>query len=88
MSPLRGRCQRRLNLDPLAAGEIDPPRRVWCCSFGVVGGHPPEVAVFESVAVAFQRDDFGVVDEAVDHGGGDGVVAEGLTPSAERFVAW
>jgi len=30
-----------------------------------------EVAVFESVAVAFEADDFGVVDEPVDHGGGD-----------------
>lgn len=29
-----------------------------------------EVAVFEPVAVSFQGDDVGVVDEAVDHGGG------------------
>jgi len=28
-----------------------------------------------------------VVDEAVDHGGGDGVVAEDLAPAAEGFVA-
>jgi len=27
------------------------------------------------------------VDEAVDHGGGDHVVAEGLAPAAERLVA-
>ena len=30
--------------------------------------------------------DFGVVDEAVDHGGGDDVVAEDLAPAAERLV--
>jgi hypothetical protein len=66
--------------------KIDPPWRVRQRSVGVVGGHPPEVAVFESVAVAFQRDDFGVVDEPVDHGGGDGVVTEGLPPAAEWFV--
>ena len=46
-----------------------------------------EVAVFESVAVAFEGDDFGVVDEAVDHGGGDDVVAEDLAPAAEGLVA-
>ena len=37
----------------------------------VVCGHLPEVAVFEAVAVAFEGDDFGVVDESVDHGDGD-----------------
>ena len=31
-------------------------------------------------------DDFGVVDEAVDHGGGDDVVAEHFAPAAERLV--
>ena len=44
-------------------------------------GDAAEVSVFEPVAVSFQCDDFGVVDEAVDHGGGDYVVAEGLTPA-------
>ena len=32
-------------------------------------------------------DHFGVVDEPVDHGGGDDIVAEDLAPAAERFVA-
>jgi hypothetical protein len=32
-------------------------------------------------------DDFGVVDEPVDHGGGDHVVAEDFAPAAEDFVA-
>ncbi|OBA46636.1 hypothetical protein A5780_02305 [Nocardia sp. 852002-20019_SCH5090214] len=44
------------------------------------GGDAAEVAVFEQVAVAFQRDDLGVVDEAVDHGRSDDVVAEDLGP--------
>jgi hypothetical protein len=42
-----------------------------------------EVSVFEAVAVSFQCDDLGVVDEAVDHGRGYDVVA----PSAEGLVA-
>jgi site-specific DNA recombinase len=33
------------------------------------------------------REDFGVVDEPVDHGGGDDVVAEDLSPTAEDLVA-
>jgi hypothetical protein len=48
-------------------------------------GDAAEVSVFEPVAV-FQGDDVGVVDEAVDHGGGDDVVAEDLAPAAERFA--
>ena len=38
-----------------------------------------EVAVFEAVAVAFEREDFGVVNEAVDHRRGGDVVAEDLS---------
>jgi hypothetical protein len=45
------------------------------------GGDAAEVAVLEPVAVAFEADDVGVVDETVDHGGGDGVVAEDLAPA-------
>ena len=33
-----------------------------------------------------EGDDFGVVDEPVDHGGGDDVVAEDFAPAAERLV--
>jgi hypothetical protein len=46
-----------------------------------------EVAVFEAVAVAFEGEDLGVVDEPVDHGGGDDVVVEDLAPRAEGLVA-
>ncbi len=45
------------------------------------GGDAAEVAVPEPVAVAFEGDDLGVVDEAVDHGCGDDVVAEDLAPA-------
>jgi hypothetical protein len=48
--------------------------------FGGGCGDAAEVAVFEPVAVSFEGDDFGVVDEAVDHGGGYDVVAEDLAP--------
>src|SRR5215207_1260020 len=53
---------------------------------GSGGGWAGEVAVFEAVAVAFEREDLGVVDEPVDHRGGDDVVAEDLPPGAERLV--
>jgi transposase len=51
------------------------------------GWDAAEVSVFEPIAVAFEGDDFGVVDESVDHGGGHDVVAEDLAPAAELFVA-
>jgi hypothetical protein len=57
---------------------------------GVVGGSgrdAAQVAVFEPVAVAFEGDHLGVVDQSVDHGGGYDIVAEGLSPAAEGFVA-
>jgi hypothetical protein len=71
--------------DPVAAGEIGPPG---ISVVFLVGGRgdAAEVSVFESVGVAAQVDDFGVVDETVDHGGGDDVVAEDLTPPSEGFV--
>ena len=50
------------------------------------GWNAPEVAVFETVGVPLDVDDFGVVDEAVDHGGGDGVVAEDLAAATEGQV--
>ena len=49
-------------------------------------GGAAEVSVFESVGVAAEGDDFGVVDESVDHGCGDDLVAEDFTPAAEGFV--
>src|SRR6266540_6628066 len=69
---------RRLNLDPLMV--------CWFSFVGGCGGDAAEVSVLEPVAVAFEGDDFGVVDEPVDHGGGDHVVAEYLAPAAEDLV--
>ena len=54
--------------------------------FGCLGGDASQVAVFESVAVSFEVDDLCVVDEAVDHGGGDHVVAEHLAPAPEGLL--
>jgi hypothetical protein len=45
------------------------------------GGNAAEVSVFDAVAVSFECDDLGVVDEAVDHGCGDDVIAEHFAPS-------
>jgi hypothetical protein len=45
-----------------------------------------EVSVFEPVGVPAEGDDLGVVDKPVDHGGGDHVVTEDFTPTAERLV--
>ena len=48
--------------------------------FGCGRGDAAEVSVAEPVGVAFEGDDLGVVDEPVDHCGGDDVVAEDLAP--------
>jgi hypothetical protein len=52
----------------------------------VSAGAPAEVSVLEPVGVASEGDDFGVVDEPVDHGGGDDIVAEDFSPASERLV--
>jgi hypothetical protein len=51
------------------------------------GGDAAEVPVLEPVGVAFEGDDVGVVDEPVDHGGGDDLVAEDLG-STGRMACW
>jgi hypothetical protein len=40
-----------------------------------------------AVRAAFEGDDFCVVDDAVDHGGGDGLVSEDVSPAGEGQVA-
>jgi hypothetical protein len=45
------------------------------------------LVLLESVAVAFEADDVGVVDDAVDHRGGDREVAEHVAPAGEGQVA-
>jgi len=42
------------------------------------GGDAAEISVFDAVGVSFECDDLGVVDEAVDHGGGHDVVAAAM----------
>src|SRR5258708_32073488 len=70
---------RRLKVDPLQVGRSSV--------FGSGRGRDAaEIAVFESVAVSFEGDDFGMVDEAVDHGCGDDVVTEHFAPAAELLV--
>ena len=68
-------------------GGRSPSRRWNRAACSSVAGRADEVAVFEAVGVAFERDDLGVVDESVDHRGGDDVVAEDLAPGRERLVA-
>ena len=70
----------------LASGSTSSTLRLSRMVVAVGVGGAAEVAAFQSVAVAFEVDDFGVVDQAVDHGGGDGVVTEDFAPAAEGFV--
>ncbi len=55
--------------------------------FGLVGWWgAAELTVFESVGVAIYGDDLGVLDEAIDHGGDEGVVAEDFSPEAKGLL--
>ena len=47
-----------------------------CGVLGSDGGQRVDSGVAEPVAAALEGDDFGVVDDAVDHRGGDDLVAE------------
>ena len=47
-----------------------------CRVLGSDAGQGVDAAVAEPVAGAFEGEDVGVVDDAVDHRGGDGLVAE------------
>ena len=53
---------------------------------GSDAGQGVNAAVAEPVAGALQRENISVVDDAVDHRGGDGLVAEHATPTGERQV--
>lgn len=59
----------------------------WWLFFGGSGWwDAAEVAVFEPVAVAFEGDDFSMVDEAVDHGGSNDVVAAENPPHRPKAL--
>lgn len=49
-------------------------------------GQGVDASVTESVAGALEGEDVGVVDDAVDHRGGDDLVAEHAAPAGERQV--
>ena len=73
-----------------AGGAVNDGRKPTPCSrvlFGDGRRDAAELAVLQPVGVALEGDDFGVVDEPVDHRGGDGVVAEDLAPAGEVLVA-
>src|SRR5919201_716853 len=53
---------------------------------GVGARRDVEAALAGPVALAFEHDQGGVVDEPVDEGGGDHGVAEGLAPLVEAVV--
>src|SRR6266566_7073000 len=75
--------------EPEARRSERPPARSTARGSGRFGGwcrSSAEVVVFEAVAVALERDQLGVVDEAVDHRGSGGVVAEDLAPGGEGLV--
>jgi hypothetical protein len=57
-----------------------------CLVFGSDAGQAAGAAVTEAVAGAFEGQDVGVVDDPVDHGGGDGLVAEDGSPAGEWQV--
>jgi hypothetical protein len=48
---------------------------------GADAGEAVDSSATEPVAGSFEGEDVGVVDDAVDHGGGDGLVAEDLAPA-------
>ena len=43
-----------------------------------------EVLAAQAIAVAFQGENRGVMDEPIDHRGGSHVIAEGISPQAEK----
>ena len=54
---------------------------------GADAGQGVDASVAEPVAGSFEGEDVGVVDDAVDHGGGDDLVSEHASPAAEGQVA-
>ena len=57
-----------------------------CLVLGSDAGEAVDAPAAEPVAGAFHGEDVGVVDDAVDHGGGDGLVSEHCAPAGERQV--
>jgi len=51
-----------------------------------LGSMVDEFLVSQAIGVSLQGQDFGMMHEPIDHGGGDDRIAEDLTPSGERLV--
>src|SRR5215204_2156170 len=88
VTPLRERDTRLSTLAELLAGcalrKVGHVLVVLVCLIGEADAGEGVIGeVLESVAAAFEGVDVGVVDDAVDHGGGDGLVAEDLSPAGE-----
>src|SRR5712691_4463056 len=81
-------CGRGRRVESASVGLRGLGATGWLGRFGLAGGWAAaEVAVAEAVAVALEAEDFGVVDEPDDHGGGDDFVVEDLAPGGEGLVA-
>ena len=72
-------------LTPWGSGKFDPPGGRLVAVRAVFLGEKL-ASLAGAVGIAGQGQDLGVVDESVDHGGGDYVVGEGLSPAAEGQV--
>ena len=57
-----------------------------CLVLGSDAGQAVDAAVAKPVAGAFEGEDVGVVDDAVDHGGGDGLIAEHVAPAIWNWL--
>ena len=67
--------------DPTLENEATGSCCLVCRVLGLDTGQGVDSAVAYSVAGAFEGEDVGVVDDAVDHRGGDGLVAEHGAPA-------
>jgi hypothetical protein len=54
---------------------------------GSDAGKAVDSSAAEAVAGTFEGEDVGVVNDSVDHGGGDGLVSDDAGPAGERQVA-
>jgi hypothetical protein len=61
--------------------------RLFCRVLCVGQAGRVDASVFQPVGGAFEGDDFGVVNDPVDHRGGDDLVAEDVSPAGEWQVA-
>jgi hypothetical protein len=82
-------CQRSSKVSPFSLVEnlATLLLRLFCRVLCVGQAGRVDAGVFQPVGGAFEGDDFGVVNDAVDHRGGDDLVAEDVAPACEWQVA-